>query len=53
MALDDAPLMCPFTTSSDIFTLKNDIVKQHCNNVRLDALDNASLAIYQGALAGH
>jgi hypothetical protein len=53
MALDAAPLMCPFTATSDIFTLKKDITKQHYNNAKLNIPDNASLAVYQVALVGH
>jgi len=41
----------------NIFTLKKDTSKQHCNNVGLNILDNASLAvylaIYQATLAEH
>jgi len=33
--------------------LRKDTAKQHCNNVGLNVLDNASLAIYQANLAGH
>jgi len=53
MALDAAPLMCPFTATSDIFTLKKDIIKQHYDNAKLNIPDNASLAVYQVALVGH
>jgi hypothetical protein len=38
---------------SDIFTLKKDIAKTHCNNAGLNVQDNAPLAIYQVALVGH
>jgi hypothetical protein len=31
--------------------LKKDIAKTHCNNVRLNVLHNAPLAVYQAALA--
>lgn len=47
MALKVAPVLCPFTIVSNIFTLKKDIAKQHYDNV----LDNASLAVYQVTLA--
>jgi hypothetical protein len=53
MALDVALLLCSCTTVSDIFTLKKDTAKQHCNNVGLNVLDNASLPVYQVALVGH
>jgi hypothetical protein len=53
MAFDAAPLLCPFTTASDIFTLKKDIAKQHYNNIGLNFPDNASSAIYQVALVRH
>jgi hypothetical protein len=52
MALDVAPLLCPFIVASDIFTLK-DTAKMHYNNVGLNVPNNASLAIYQAALARH
>jgi hypothetical protein len=45
MVLDASPLLCPFTTASNIFTLKKDIAKQHCNNARLNVPDNASLVV--------
>jgi hypothetical protein len=32
--------------------LKKDTAKHHCNNVGLNVLDNASLEVYQVALAG-
>jgi hypothetical protein len=48
-----APLLCPFTVASDIFTLKKDTTKTHCNNVRLNILDNAPMVVYLTALAGH
>jgi hypothetical protein len=60
MAVDAALLLCPFTTTSDIFTLKKDTAKQHynnakqhCNNIRFNVPNNATLAVYQEALAGH
>jgi hypothetical protein len=53
MTLVATPLLCPFTIASDIFTLKKDIAKTHCNNARLNILDNASLAVYQATLAEH
>jgi hypothetical protein len=53
MALDVAPLLCPFVVALDIFILKKDIAKMHCNNVGFNVSDNASLAVYQVALAGH
>jgi hypothetical protein len=46
MAFDVARLLCPFTAVSDIFTLKKDIAKTHSNNVGLNVLNNAPLAIY-------
>jgi hypothetical protein len=46
MALNAALLLCPFTTTSDIFTLKKDTTKQHRNNSRLNVLDNAYVADY-------
>jgi hypothetical protein len=52
MALNAAPLLCLFTIASNIFTLK-DTAKMHCSNVGLNIPDNAPLAIYQVALAGH
>jgi hypothetical protein len=53
MALNAAPLLCPFTIMSDIFTLKQDTAEMHCNNVGLNVPDNAPLAVYEVALAGH
>ncbi len=53
MVFNVAPLLCPFTTASDIFMMRKDIAKQHYNNVGLNVPDNASLAIYQVALARH
>jgi hypothetical protein len=52
MVLIATLLLCPFTTTSDIFTLK-DIAKTHFNNIGLNVPNNAPLAIYQIALAGH
>jgi hypothetical protein len=52
MVLIVALLLCLFTTALDIFTLK-DTAKMHCNNVGLNVPDNAPLAVYQAALAGH
>jgi hypothetical protein len=49
MALDATPLLCPFIVVLDIFTLKKDIANMHYNNVP----NNAPLAVYQAALAGH
>jgi len=46
MVLDVAPLLCPFTIVSNIFTLKKDTSKQHYNNIGLSVPNNASLAIY-------
>jgi hypothetical protein len=53
MALIAAPLLCPFTIASDIFTLKKDITKTYSNNARLNVAYNAPLAVYQAALPGH
>jgi len=53
MALAVTPLLCPFTVALDIFTLKKDIAKTHYNNVGLNIPNNAPLAVYQVALAGH
>ncbi len=53
MAFIAAPLLCPFTVASDIFTLKKDTAKTHCNNVGLNIPDNAPLAVYKVNLAGH
>jgi hypothetical protein len=53
MALNATLLLCPFTVALDIFTLKKDIAKTHCNNSGLNVPDNAPLAVYQPALAGH
>ncbi|CAM6014864.1 unnamed protein product [Sphagnum balticum] len=38
---------------SDIFTLKKDITKQHCNSVEFNFPNNASLVVYQATLARH
>jgi hypothetical protein len=48
IAIATALLLCSFTVASDIFTLKKDTTKTHCNNVGLNVL-----AIHQAALAGH
>jgi hypothetical protein len=53
MAPNAAPLLCPLTTTSNIFTLKKYTSKQHYNNARFNVLDNASLVIYRAALAKH
>jgi len=53
MALNAASLLCLFTIASNIFTLKKDIAKMHCSNARLNIPNNAPLAVYQVALAGH
>jgi hypothetical protein len=53
MAFDAASLLCPFTVALDIFMLKKDIAKTHCNNAELNVQDNAPLAVYQTALTGH
>jgi hypothetical protein len=53
MVLDATPFLCPFITALDIFTLRKDIAKQHYNNILLNVLDNASLAVYQLAFIGH
>ncbi len=53
MVLDVALLLCIFPVVSDIFMLKKDIAKQHSNNIGLNILDNASLVVYQVALAMH
>jgi hypothetical protein len=53
MAFIATPLLCPFILTLDIFTLKKDIAKTHSNNVGLNILHNAPLAVYQVALAGH
>jgi hypothetical protein len=53
MAIDIAPLLCPFTVASNIFTMKKDTTKTHYNNVGLNVPDNAPLVVYQVALVGH
>jgi hypothetical protein len=53
MALVVAPLLCPFIVLLDIFTLKNNIAKTHCNNAELNVLNNAPLSVYQVAPAKH
>jgi hypothetical protein len=53
MALNAAPLLCPFTIASDIFTLKKDTAKMHCSNAGFNVPDNAPLAVYQVALTRH
>jgi hypothetical protein len=53
MVLAVTPLLCPFIVTLDIFTLKKDIAKTHCNNVGLNIPDNAPLAVYQATLVGH
>jgi hypothetical protein len=53
MALVAAPLLCPFIVALDIFTLKKDTTKTHSNNTRFNVPNNAPLAVYQAALAGH
>jgi len=53
MAFVVTPLLCPFTVALDIFMLKKDIAKTHCNNVELNTPDNAPMAIYHVALVGH
>jgi hypothetical protein len=53
MAFNATPLLCPFTVALDIFTLKKDTAKQHCNNAKLNVPDNASLVVYRASLVGH
>jgi hypothetical protein len=53
MALIVAPFLCLFIITLNIFTLKKDITKTHYNNAELNILNNAPLAVYQAALAGH
>jgi hypothetical protein len=53
MTLDVVLLLCPFTTVSNIFTLKKHTAKQHFNNAMLNVPNNESLPVYQAALAGH
>jgi hypothetical protein len=50
MALAIAPLLCPFTITLDIFTLKKDTAKTHCINAKLNVPDHAPLVVYQAAL---
>jgi hypothetical protein len=45
MSLDVTLLLCPFTIALNIFTLK-DTTKTHCNNVGLNVLNTAPLAVY-------
>jgi hypothetical protein len=53
MVLDVASLLCLFTATLDIFALKKGTAKQYCDNVRLNVPNNASMAVYQVALAKH
>jgi len=53
MTFATTPLLCPFTVALDIFMLNKDTSNMHYNNVRLNILDNAPLAVYQVALARH
>jgi hypothetical protein len=53
MTFDAALLLCPFTIVLGIFTLKKDNAKTHFNNVKLNVLNNAPLAVYYAVLAGH
>jgi hypothetical protein len=46
MALDVAPLLCPFTIASDIFSMKKDTTKTHYNNAKLNIPNNAPMAVY-------
>lgn len=46
-------MLCPFTATLDIFTLKKDTTKQYYNNVEFNVPNNASLLVYQAAMAGH
>jgi hypothetical protein len=48
MVLNVALLLRPFTIASNIFTLKKDTA-----NAGLNVPNNAPLAVYQVALAGH
>ncbi len=52
-AFDAAPLLCLLTIASNIFTLKKDTVKTHCNNAGFNVLDNAPLVVYKVALVEH
>jgi hypothetical protein len=51
MALALASMLCHFTITWDIFTLKKDTAKTHYNNTGLNVPDNAPLSVYQAALA--
>jgi hypothetical protein len=42
-----------FALALDIFTLKKDTAKTHCNNAGLNVPDNAPLAVNQSALVEH
>jgi len=54
MALNVAlPLLCPFTVTSNIFTLKKDTSETHYNNTGINILDNAPLTVYEVTLAEH
>jgi hypothetical protein len=53
MALVVTSLLCPFIVASDIFTIKKDTAKMHCNNVGLNVPDNAPVSVYQAAMVGH
>lgn len=46
MVLDVTSLLCPFTTTSNIFMLKKDTAKQQCNNAKVNVPNNASLPVY-------
>jgi hypothetical protein len=46
MALNATLLLCHFTAALDIFMLKKDTTKQHCDNAKLNVPDNASLVVY-------
>jgi hypothetical protein len=53
MALVAALLLCPFNVALDIFTLKKDTTKMHCNNAKLNVPNNAPLMVYQATLVRH
>jgi hypothetical protein len=53
MALVAAPLLCPFIVMFDIFMLKKDTTKTHCNNAKLNVPDTTPVSVYHAALAGH
>jgi hypothetical protein len=53
VAFNAALLLCPFIVALDIFPLKKDTIKTHYNNVGLNVLDNAPLAVYQATLVEH